>query len=124
MKKAEITFQDLSKVQLDALKEVYIESRLNTMSEVDLRKFAKEVLELQVQGTVVNEEEREIWKEMKEHFKDDFYQKIKEVKKIKGIKEEILEDDIEKEDFKKRLEILEKRSKEESKKSNDMWNDD
>ena len=124
MKKAEITFKDLSKVQLDTLKEIYIESRLEKMSEVDLRSFTREVLALQVGGTVGNEEEKEIWKEMQEHFEDEFPEKIKEVKKIKGGQDVNFDDDIEQEDFKKRLEILEQRSKEESKKNNDMWNDD
>ena len=49
------------------------------MSENELRKFVKEVLELQVRGTVGSEEEREVWKEMKDYFKDDFEKKIQEV---------------------------------------------
>ena len=72
MNKEEITFKDLNKHQLEVLKETYIKSRLEMMNESDLRKFVKEVLELQVNGTVGNEEEKEIWKEMKEYFKGDF----------------------------------------------------
>ena len=122
VKQVEINFKDLNKVQLDTLKDVYIESRLNAMSEIELRKFAREVLDLQVRGTVGNEEEREVWKEMKDHFQDDFEHKIKEVVKVKGSEDITIEP--EKEDFLKRLELLEQRQKEESKTNEDMWGDD
>ena len=42
MKDEAISFKDLTKAQLDALKDLYIDSRLDSMSEVDLRKFVKE----------------------------------------------------------------------------------
>ena len=122
VKQVEINFKDLNKVQLDTLKDVYIESRLNAMSEIELRKFAREVLDLQVRGTVGNEEEREVWKEMKDHFQDDFEHKIKEVVQVKGSEDITIEP--EKEDFLKRLELLEQRKKEESKTNEDMWDDD
>ncbi len=119
MKDEEISFKDLTKAQLNALKDLYIESRVKTMSEVDLRKLVKEVLELQVRGTVGNEEEREVWKEMKEHFDESFKQKIKDVIKAKGSEE--ISIPTEKEEFQKRLEVLEQRKKEESKTNEDMW---
>ena len=122
MKEEEISFKSLTNLQLDALKEIYIESRLTQMSEIELRKCAREVLELQVQGTVGNEEEKEVWKDMKSHFADDFLRKIKEVIKAKGSKEISL--DNEQEDFKKRLELLEQRKQEESQKTEDMWDDE
>ena len=75
MKNAEITFKDLTTSQLNALKELFIESRVDSMTEESLRAFVKEVLELQVTGTVGNEEEKEVWKEMRDHFKNDFEHK-------------------------------------------------
>ena len=114
MKSDEISFKDLTKAQLDALKDLYVDSRVESMSEVDLKKFAKEVLDLQVSGTVGNQEEREVWKEMKEHFDGNFEKKIKEVINTKGLEEVVISP--EEEDFQKRLEILEKRKEEESKK--------
>ena len=122
MQEEEISFKSLTNLQLDTLKEIYIESRLNQMSEIELRNCAREVLELQVQGTVGNEEEKEVWKDMKSHFADDFLRKIKEVIKAKGSNEISL--DNEQEDFKKRLELLEQRKQEESQKTEDMWEDE
>ncbi len=119
MKNEEISFKDLSKAQLDALKDCYIDSRVESMTEIDLRKFVREVLELQVRGTVGNEEERETWKEMKEHFDDKFEEKIKEVIKMNESLEVIINP--EEEEFKKRLELLEARKNETSKSNEDMW---
>ena len=119
MKDKAITFKDLTKAQLDALKDLYIDSRVDSMSEVDLRKFVKEVLDLQVRGTVGNEEEREVWKEMKDHFEENFEEKIKAVIKAKGSEEVVIPP--EEEEFKKRLEVLEQRKKEESETNVDMW---
>ena len=84
MKDEAISFKDLTKAQLDALKDLYIDSRVGSMSEIELRKFVKEVLELQVRGTVGNQEEKEVWKEMKEHFEENFEEKIKAVIKSKN----------------------------------------
>ncbi len=122
MKPIEISFKDLTKGQLTLLKDIYIDSRVNGMSEEDLRQFARDVIDLQVRGTVGNEEEREIWKEMKEHFDQDFEKTIKEV--IKANKVADITIDSEQEDFKKRLELLEQRKKDEDKKKEDMWDDD
>ena len=90
MKDEAISFKDLTKAQLDALKDLYIDSRVDSMSEVDLRKFVREVLDLQVRGTVGNEEEREVWKEMKEHFEENFEEKVKAVIKTKGSEEVVI----------------------------------
>ena len=119
MKEEEISFKDLSQAQLDALKDLYIDSRVELMSEVDLKKFAREVIDLQVRGTVGNEEEREVWKEMKEHFDANFEQKLKEVIKVKGSEQVRMSPD--EEEFHKRLEFIEQRKKEESKANEDMW---
>ena len=118
MKDEAISFKDLTKAQLGALKDLYIDSRVDSMSEIDLRKFVKEVLDLQVRGTVGNEEEREVWKEMKEHFEENFEEKIKAVIKEKGSEAVVISP--EEEEFKKRLEALEQRKKEESETNVDM----
>ncbi len=119
MKKEEISFKDLTKGQLETLKGIYIENRVDAMSEKELRTFAKEVLDLQVRGTVGNEEEREIWREMKEYFDHDFGKKIKEVLKIKGAEDITV--DLEQKEFEKRLEVLEQRKQEKSPANEDMW---
>ncbi len=122
MKGLEISFKDLSKGQLEILKEIYIESHINSMSQEDLRKFAKEMLDLQVRGTVGNEEEKEIWKEMEEHFGDDFEKTIKSVIKTKEVEDITINSD--QEELKKRLELIENRKQEERRNNEDMWEDD
>ena len=56
------------------------------------------------------EEEREVWTEMKEHFEENFEEKVKAVIKAKGSQEVVIPP--EEEEFKKRLEVLEQRKKE------------
>ncbi len=122
MKDKDISHKDLTKQQLIALKELYIENRISQMSVENLKKFVKEVLELQVKGTVGNQEEGEAWKEMKEYFQDEFHIQVKLALEKYPSKEIIL--DPEEEDFKKRLELVERRKKEEKSKNEDMWDDE
>ena len=84
------------------------------MTELELKSFAKDVLDLQIHGTVGNEEEREVWKEI--------LSKIQEVIKIKKSNQVNLDE--EQEDFQKRLELLEQRKATKNTKTEDMWNDD
>ena len=42
----ELNYKDLSKSELDDLKDKYISSRINSMSEKDLRLFVKEIIEV------------------------------------------------------------------------------
>ena len=39
----ELTYKDLNEAELDTLKDMYISSRVNSMTESDLRKFVKEI---------------------------------------------------------------------------------
>ena len=48
----ELTYKDLSETELESLKDMYISSRVNTMTESDLRKFVKEIIIDQIKGTV------------------------------------------------------------------------
>ncbi len=114
-----ISFKDLTKAQLDLLKDRYIESRIRAMSEDELRKFASQVIGFQVRGTVGNAEEREVWKEMEEHFDKDFEKIIREVLKVKGAQD--ITTDSQQDEFKERLELLEQRKTETSRLKEDMW---
>ena len=121
MKQDEIYFKDLSNKQLDYLKDIYIESRISAMDKDELIKFVKSIITDQIKGTVGNQEEKEAWKEMKEYFKDDFEEKLKEVIKEKGSS---VEDYLnpEQEELEKRLDLIEKRKKEKKDNSHeDMW---
>ena len=122
MTNEEISFKDLSRDELDDLKDIYVLSRINKMVESELRLFVKEVLEVQIKGTVGNQEEKEAWDEMKEHFDVDFAMKIKEVKKTAGLDNQGLSS--EEKEFEKRLDILEARKKEKKESSTDMWEDE
>tara|TARA_Y100001968_G_scaffold314850_1_gene340715 strand:- start:80 stop:439 length:360 start_codon:yes stop_codon:yes gene_type:complete len=119
MSKDEINYKDLTSKQLGTLKELYVDNRVKSMSEIDLRKFVREALELQVRGTVGNEEEREVWKEMKEYFAGDFDDQITQIVKENWAEEVAVPP--EQLEFQKRLELLEQRKSEKSDESEDMW---
>ena len=72
----ELTYKDLSNNELAPLKDMYISSRVNSMSESDLRKFVKEIIIDQIKGTVGNAEEKEAWEEIKDHFSEDLSKNI------------------------------------------------
>ena len=116
----ELTYKDLTEAELDSLKDLYISSRLNSMSENELRVFVREIIIDQIKGTVGNAEEKEAWEEIKEHFSEDLTKKILEVKEkcSKNKKEELKSpEEIE---FDKRLTLLKKQQVEEDS-SKDMW---
>ena len=118
----EITYKDLSKTELEDLKDMYIYSRINSMSENDLRKFVKEIIVDQIKGTVGHAEEKEAWQEIKEHFKEDLTQKILEVKEKSSKNTKLDLRSPEEIEFDKRLTLLKQQQEEKS--SNDMWEDD
>ena len=120
MAKEDLTYKDLSKGQLENLKQKYIETRISSMSEQSLRDYVRTIITDQITGTVGNEEEREAWKEMKEFFEDDFEKIIKEVLQINSPSDETISP--EQQELERRLDLLEKRKKEKKENSNeDMW---
>ena len=121
IKMDELTYKDLSQTELNALKDMYISSRVETMTESDLRKFVKEIIIDQIKGTVGNAEEKEAWEEIKDHFSEDLSKKIQEVKEKynKNYKADIKSpEEIE---FNRRLDLL--KQQQEEKASKDMWDD-
>ncbi len=115
----ELTYKDLSETELDTLKDIYIESRVKSMTESELRTFVKEIIIDQVKGTVGNAEEKEAWEEIKDHFSEDLSQKILEVKEKcnKNFKAE--QKSPEELEFDRRLGLLKQQQEEQS--SKDMW---
>ena len=116
----ELNYKDLSETELDTLKDIYISSRVNAMTESDLREFVKEIIIDQIKGTVGNAEEKEAWEEIKDHFSEDLSKKILEVKEkcSKNKKKEIKSpEEIE---FDKRLNLL-KQQQDEENSNKDMW---
>mgnify|MGYP001165036237 CR=1 FL=1 len=79
MAKKEINYTDLSSSELELLKDTYIELKVKSMNNKDLKDFAIENISLQIKNTIGKDEELEAWQEMKEFFQDDFYNKIKDI---------------------------------------------
>ena len=115
----ELTYKDLSNKELDTLKDMYISSRVNSMTESDLRKFVKEIIIDQIKGTVGNAEEKEAWEEIKEHFSKDLSKKILEVKEKCSKDPRVEQKSQEEIEFDRRLGLLKQQQEDES--SKDMW---
>ena len=113
-----LKFSDLSRDELDKLKDVYVDSRLNCMTNEELRSFVKITIEDQIKGTVGNEEEREAWKEMRDHFKTDFEEKVLSVR---NNSQGSIDIDPEKLEMENRMKLVEKRKKENENENEDMW---
>ncbi len=115
----ELTYKDLSNKELDTLKDMYISSRVNSMTESDLRNFVKEIIIDQIKGTVGNAEEKEAWEEIKDHFSEDLSQKILEVKEKCNKNPKVEQKSQEEIEFDRRLGLLKQQQEDES--SKDMW---
>jgi len=115
----ELSYKDLTETELESLKDMYISSRLNSMSENDLRSYVKEIIIDQIKGTVGNAEEKEAWEEIKEHFSEDLSKKILEVKAKCSKNKKVELKSPEEIEFQKRLSLL--KQQEEEKSSKDMW---
>ena len=119
MKKKSITYSDLSKKQLDHLKELYIQKKVEDMSSKELKEFVLDIISHQINDTIGKEEEIEAWSEMSNFFGDQFELIILEIQKKFENFENL--DNIEEDTKKHRLELLEKNKLDNSKK--DMWDD-
>ena len=80
MPKKQINYSDLSPVELELLKDIYIDQKVKSMNNNELRDFATENISLQIKSTIGNDEELEAWHEMEDFFKDQFENKIQEIK--------------------------------------------
>ena len=118
-KMEELSFKDLTEIELDTLKDMYISSRVNTMTESDLRKFVKEIIIDQIKGTVGNAEEREAWEEIKDHFSENLHKKILEVKEKYNKNHNVEQKSSEEIEFDRRLGLLKQQQDEQLNK--DMW---
>ena len=119
MKKKSITFADLSKKQLQHLKEIYIENKVESMSYKELKEYVLEIISHQINDTIGKEEEMEAWKEMSTFYGDQFEIIVLEIQQ-KYKNQEIL-DNFQEDTKEHRLELLEKNSIENQKQ--DMWDD-
>tara|TARA_Y100000589_G_scaffold146063_1_gene139742 strand:+ start:347 stop:697 length:351 start_codon:yes stop_codon:yes gene_type:complete len=79
MAKKQINYSDLSTKELELLKDTYIDLKVKSMNNNDLKDFAIENISLQIKNTIGNDEELEAWQEMEEFFKDEFENIIRNI---------------------------------------------
>ena len=119
MKKKSITHTDLSKKQLQHLKELYIKKKVECMSHKELKEFVLEIISHQINNTIGKEEEIEAWMEMSKFYGDQFETLILEIQQKFANKENF--QNFEEDSKEHRLELLEKNNIEQSKQ--DMWDE-
>ena len=79
MAKKKINYSDLTSKELELLKDMYIDLKIKSMSNNDLKDFALENISLQIKNTIGNEEELEAWQDMEDFFKDEFHNTIEDI---------------------------------------------
>ena len=119
MKKKSSTYSDLSKKQLENLKEFYIQKKVESMSHKELAEYVREIISHQINDTIDKEEEMEAWKEMSDFFGDNFEMVIQEMQAKYVDDKNGLETKID--DQQQRIELLERNNYDQEKK--DMWDD-
>ena len=119
MKKKSIIFYDLSKKQLDKLKEFYIQKKVDSMSHNDLKQYVLEIISHQINDTIDKEEEMEAWREISDFFGEKFEIVILEIQTKYIDDKNVLETEIDAQN--QRIELLERNNFDKEKK--DMWDD-
>ena len=119
MKKKSIIYSDLSKKQLENLKELYIQKKVESMSHQELKQYVQEIISHQINDTIGKEEEMEAWREMSDFFGEQFEITILEIQRKYIEDESALTKEIDSQ--KQRIELLERNNLDQEKK--DMWDD-
>ena len=119
MKKKSIIYSDLSKKQLEILKELYIQKKVDSMSHQELKQYVLEIISHQINDTIGIEEEMEAWREMSDFFGEQFEIIILEIQTKYIDDKNVIETEIDPQ--KQRIELLERNNLDEEKK--DMWGD-
>ena len=119
MKQKSITYADLTKKQLEYLKELYIQKKVECMSHKELKEFVLEIISHQINDTIGKEEEMEAWREMSTFFGDQFEFITKEIQQKYASNDNL--QNFEEDSQEHRLELLEKNNIETNKQ--DMWDD-
>ncbi len=119
MKKKSIIYSDLSKKQLENLKELYIQKKVESMSHQELKQYVLEIISHQINDTIGKEEEMEAWREMSDFFGEQFEIHILEIQTKYIDEKNVIETEIDSQ--KQRIELLERNNLDQEKK--DMWDD-
>ncbi len=119
MKKKSLIYSDLSKKQLENLKEFYIQKKVASMSHQELKQYVLEIISHQINDTIGKEEEMEAWREMSDFFGEQFEIVILEMQTKYSEDKNNLDTEIDLQ--KQRLELIERNSLTQEKK--DMWDE-
>ena len=119
MKKKPIIYSDLSKKQLENLKELYIQKKVESMSHEELKQYVLEIISHQINDTIGKEEEMEAWREMSDFFGEQFEINILEIQTKYIDEKNVIETELDSQ--KQRIELLERNNLDQEKK--DMWDD-
>ena len=119
MKKKSIIYSDLSKKQLENLKELYIQKKVESMSHQELKEYVLEIISHQINDTIGKEEETEAWREMSDFFGEQFEINILEIQTKYIDDKNVIETEIDSQ--KQRIELLDRNNLNQEKK--DMWDD-
>ena len=119
MKKKSIIYSDLSKKQLENLKELYVQKKVESMSHQELKQYVLEIISHQINDTIGKEEEMEAWREMSDFFGEQFEINILEIQTKYIDDKNVIETEIDSQ--KQRIELLERNNLDQEKK--DMWDD-
>ena len=104
MKKKSIIYSDLSKKQLEILKELYIQKKVESMSQQDLKQYVLEIISHQINDTIGKEEEMDAWREMSDFFGEQFEINILEIQTKYTDDKNVIETEIDPQ--KQRIEFL------------------
>jgi len=119
MKKKSFIYSDLSKKQLEKLKEFYIQKKVESMSHQELRQYVLEIISHQINDTIDKEEEMEAWREISDFFGEQFEVILQEIQNKYIDDKNVFETEINSQ--KQRIELLERNNLDQEKK--DMWDD-
>tara|TARA_B100000161_G_scaffold259473_1_gene225453 strand:+ start:346 stop:705 length:360 start_codon:yes stop_codon:yes gene_type:complete len=119
MKKKSLIYSDLSKRQLENLKEVYVQKKVESMSHQELKQYVSEIISHQINDTIDKEEEMEAWREMSSFFGEQFEIIILDIQAKFSDEKNLIDSEIDPQ--KQRLELLEKNKIDQDKQ--DMWDD-
>ena len=119
MKKKSLIYSDLTKKQLETLKELYIKKKVESMSHQELKQYVLEIISHQINDTIGKEEEMEAWREISDFFGEQFERVILEIQSKYIEDKNSLEKELDPQ--KQRIELLDRNNLDQEK--TDMWDD-
>ena len=119
MKKKSLIYSDLSKKQLEKLKEFYIQKKVESMSNQELKQYVLEIISHQIKDTIDKEEEMEAWSEISDFFGEQFEIVVLEIQTKYIDDKNVFETELDSQ--KQRIKLLERNNLDQEKK--DMWDD-